>query len=167
MTTIKTDDGEFSGETLADATKQAKAAARRAAKIEAERSKLRDWARTKARAEAWRILDRKIRGESFPRGWRFHEAGSQYSPTKQLANEFSAHRCSVRVETEDGTADESFYGCQFIGTIDKGNGYTMAIVLRNGSQTQILAVAVHEGQLGFEQVDGVALDEFRQPDTTD
>lgn len=147
MVTLETQHGRFTAETVKDAEKLAKKAAREAEKRDAAISELRKVANVRADAQAFRILRMKASENGIPRGWAVRPVGMPHGTTtvKRAAEEFFGDDVLV-IETEDGRGEMNIYRNSFVGHIENGAGWTIAVVLRADGVDRVFAVGTHEGQ---------------------
>lgn len=160
--TITTDYGTFTGDTIADAQKAERKGRKAAEKERARIEELKALARTRAEAQAFRIVSRQLRGEECPRGWTFFPFGVNGPHScERIAG---ADYCddTLRIETIDGRGTMEVYRNTFLGHCDNGAGFTMAIILRNSDGSEsVYAVGTNEGTASAELIPGYTRENFR------
>lgn len=149
--TIKTDYGEFTGETMKEAVK----AQKRGEKEQAEKGKreqeLRRIARLHAESEAYHVLRFATEGRLKDISWRFYptDCDKHYGFHVTVEQTYSGHHdTTVSVETENGKWTEQFFGYECLGAVMNGAGYYIVIFLRGSTTNEIYAItpSVYEGQ---------------------
>lgn len=161
MVTIETVNGRFEADTIKAAEKLALKAAREAAKREAAREDLRKIARLHAAAAGFDILSRKADGREFPAAWTFYPAGSAHTTARQLPGEYD-RSCNVAIETEAGRGEFDFYGLRFLGSVENGAGWTIAIALADGAAITLYATGAFQGEAAIVPIPGVKPEDFRR-----
>ena len=159
---ITTDYGTFTGSTIGEAQKAERKARKLAEKERSRVEALRNVARQRAEAEAFRIVRWKLRDQETPRGWRFYPYGLTgiYSCNRIAGQDYDDD--TLKIETSDGTGSMSVYRNTFIGHVENGAGFTIAILLRDGDgKERIFAVGTHEGVATCELIPGYTRSDFR------
>jgi len=163
MVTIETDNGRFEADTIKEAQRLERKAARENAKREAAKAKLRDVARLHAAAAGFDILSRKADGREFPPAWTFFPAGSPHTTAREkMPREFD-RACNVEIETADGRGEFDFYGSRFVGNVENGAGWTIAIALSDDSAgVRLFAAGACETEAAVILIPGMKPEDFRR-----
>lgn len=105
-----------------------------------------------------------IDGKPFPSGWRFQPAGTPHTSARQIPGDHG-RSCNVEIETESGKGACDFYGARFIGSVENGAGWTIAIAMQDsqpGAPVVVYSVGACEGEIGTEKLPNVTPEHFRQ-----
>jgi len=162
MVKLETENGCFEAETIKEAQRAERKAARANDRKAAERRKLHDLALVHAAAQGFAILARKAEGKTFPAGWRFCPAGHPNATVHRGNGEFD-RSCRLVIETETGKGDWDFYAWRFVGNVENGAGWTMAIAMqREDGSVSLHAVGIIDGEVATAIIPGVDVNEFRR-----
>lgn len=132
LVTIETNGETFTADSIAEAKRIERKAKRAETAKAAKDSADAETAYLYARANAWNLLERHLKDEAFPRGWRFHLPGSTYSPCRlDPISDVSWHRKTYSVDCEHGRGLFNLWSDRerLVGTIENGAGFTMAIII--------------------------------------
>jgi hypothetical protein len=152
MFTIKTEFGEFTGDTMKEAQKAMRKAQRAQVKIDKAAAESRKIAMLRAQSIGYRVLDRFMDKDSPMPAWRFYPTGHKYGP-HVVAHFDSLHRMyhDVIYETEDGRGELSHYGYQVVGHVWNGGGYGIVIFLQDNAHPEFppaaMAVGIADGHV--------------------
>jgi len=137
MVTLRTDYGEFSANTEAEAAAQARKAKRAAQKKVAEDTANLEIAERFAYQQAYRILDRFGDEQTTPPAWRYHEAGAPYSSIRVDVVDDKHFRLTIA-----GGATREYWLLQPVASVEDGSGNTMAVYFRDGSERETVCYAM-------------------------
>jgi len=167
MITVNVNGTEIEVQDEKQARKEIAKALRQERKEAKRRSEAYALAMVKARSEAYRVLQRKVTGEEFPRAWVFHPAGHKWftSLAKPVAPEFGTRTNDHVLTKEDGDAPLSHFGFDLVGAVCGGAGFCLVVFLRDRDgdrKTYCHAVGMHDGQVALAECPNVTPEDFRQ-----
>lgn len=160
MTTITTDHGTFEGETLELATAAAKKAARKEKARAKVRNKLHDQARQEGKAIAYDFLVRKLEDKEMPKGWRYYEAhtelGRKYGVRVDDERDsalWGTHRERLHIfATSAYGATYDLSGHRLVGSVMNGAGFHTALWLKDDSTGKVEGYAIGGAREGEEML---------------
>lgn len=139
MITVEVNGQKMEAETEKEARKLLRKALAQEKKEHLQREEYRKLAHLRARSEAYNILERKLKGETFHRGWRFYDINDAWA-TKYI---FKPQHRKTMLNTEDSSWIEfDHYGNVFLGGICNGAGFLRALFLQDDSTKEITCYTI-------------------------
>lgn len=169
LVTIESDGETFTADSIAAAKKLERKAKREEAKRSAREHADAEKAYLYAQSNGWSILERHLKGEKFPRGWRFHLPGSRFSPCKlDESSSGLSHRVYL-VDAEHGRGRFQLWTERdvLVGTVESGAGFCRAIIVgytdSDGAyHEKCMAVGVSNDQLRFADCPTITKELFHE-----
>lgn len=144
-------------------------AVKQAKKEEADRDRKYAVATMKARAAAWRVLERKASGEEMPRGWRYYTPADDWSKwlfqphagERDCRNQLKMHTLCA----EDGNVVLDHYGNDLLGACCNGAGHCWLIFLQDydcrEQPPMCFAIGVEGDMVALAECPGVKITDFQ------
>lgn len=167
MVKLETSAGIFEAETVREAEKMAKRAAKLQAKQHAERESILEIARARAGLNGLRILRWKAEGEFRPRWtWKPNTVPMDRCALKielDVDGPAGFPMDKIEIDTEHGKGILYAYRNSYAGYVENGSGYVVMIALQGEGETlQFYAVGANAGLAECEAVPGILPTDFRE-----
>jgi hypothetical protein len=157
--TITTDAHSVVGKDERDAKRKLRAAMKAQAVKDEKANRIHEQCRLLACKSAYIILERKMRGESMPCGWRI-KTPHQHNAVREVRDDSAPFGRAWRIYTDKGEAQVSPYD-NITHYLENGAGFCMAIVIE-GQDCELFAVGVSEEVCAWVPLYGISMDEFRK-----
>lgn len=163
---IEVNGKKIDADNIQDARREFNRLAREEKKAEAKRHADGETATLKAYAKAFNILERKVRGETFPSAWRLYKPYDKWTVCHPVDGE--RYETVFTVESEETCRLKvKHYGQTLIGAVCGGAGYTLCVFFQDTCDgetlTKCFALGVHGQSYRLVEVPGIVMGDFPRP----
>jgi len=159
MYVIETEEGRFEADTERDAKKLRRAAQKKQAAIDADDNRKYTLARLKATQVGYGLYERKGRGETMPRGFRYKLVTEDTYPARRSCGD---GRRIYHIDTGDSSGRVAPYD-EIVGYIENGAGFCIAIAIAE-QDCELFAVGACEETVVWVPLYGISITEFKTTD---